>query len=366
MRRPGTGRRVHGPYQHGNKSRILIVTLSGGKRTTRYESFDTRAEAEAAIAGAQDVAQGVTVSMAMEAWLEMKRAKGLGANTVDTYRGMLERILGTAMKRPVRYLRHRGEELYLRAQVYPAGHARAGQSRAVDTHRNSLERAVEFGEWCVKRKFLRTNPFAEVEPVGQRRLGVDKTILTTDESRQLEAWCIEHAADPNVEFRDVVLTLAYLYLGTRASELVKRNVRDIDDDGTVLRIGKTKTAAGQRSFRLPALLRDMLADLTRGRAADEPIFLGDRGKRISRVVVWKHIRAICRAAGVTVVGPQGLRRTSSSIATEALESPLAVAAHLGHATGKAPAVTTRHYVSRDAAAAAGVEQRLRVLQGGRR
>jgi len=359
MRR--TGPRAHGPYKHGDRWRIHIVTSRGGTRSTRYESFDTRAEADAAIEAARDEKQGVTVSQAIEAWLDSKRARGRPEVTISTYRDMLARILGSVMSRPVRYIAGRGAELYAAARVYPDGHAKAGQARAVDTHRNSLGRARDFGRFCTKQKWLRANPFADVEPVGARVVGADKVTLSTDESRRLEAWCIAHGTNQHA-----VLTLAYLYLGTRASELWKRNVRDIDDAGTVLRVGKTKTAAGRRHFRLPDVLRDLLADLVRDKAPDDPIFTNELGARMGRTTAWERVREVCQAAGVGAIGPQAIRRTSASVAAEAGEMPLAIARHLGHATGDAPAVTTRSYVSRDAATTSSIERRLRVLQGGRR
>lgn len=77
-----------------------------------------------------------------------------------------------------------------------------------------------------------------------------------------------------------------------------------------------------------------------------------------------HARRLCRAAGVPELGPQALRRTQATLATEAGETGLAVARHLGHATGAAPAVTGRSYVGREAARAAAVERGMVVLRGG--
>ena len=61
-----------------------------------------------------------------------------------------------------------------------------------------------------------------------------------------------------------------------------------------------------------------------------------------------------------------LRRTQPTLATDAGATGLMVAQHLGHAVGKAPAVTHRSYVERDAARGAAIDRGLRVLQGGRR
>jgi hypothetical protein len=86
---------------------------------------------------------------------------------------------------------------------------------------------------------------------------------------------------------------------------------------------------------------------------------------MSRNVARKRVRAVLAAAGVTVLPPQALRRTQSSLATEAGETALAVARHFGHAVGAAPKTTTQSYIDRDAATAAQGERALRVIRGGR-
>lgn len=78
------------------------------------------------------------------------------------------------------------------------------------------------------------------------------------------------------------------------------------------------------------------------------------------------MRECCKAAGVTVVPPQALRRTNATMASEISETPLAIARHLGHTTGAAPAVTTRSYVARGSEDRRRVARTLKVLQGGRR
>jgi len=89
-------------------------------------------------------------------------------------------IVGSLMQRPVRALNHRGAELYAAAQVKPNG-----KPRAADTHQDALSVAKDFGAFCVEQRWLRVNPFAEVEPVGRKVEGADKPRLTVDESRRL-------------------------------------------------------------------------------------------------------------------------------------------------------------------------------------
>jgi integrase/recombinase XerC len=298
------------------------------------------------------------VSAAIEAFLAAARDRGLAAATLESYEDRLTALLGAIGGRPVRYLAGRGAALYAAAQA----------GRAADTHRNALAIAQQFGRWLAKRRWLRADPFADVEPVGRRVLGADKPRHTVDESRQLQARCHElGAGDPGA-----VITLAYLLLGERASELVGCDVRDMDDGGWLLWIRGTKTAAARRRLLVPPELVPLLVDLAGERPGDQPLFVSEAsrrwpaGRRWTRHMAYNHVRRLCRAAGVPELGPQGLRRTQADLAEAAGETGLAVALQLGHARGKAPAVTHRAYVSRDVARAAAVERGMRVLQGGRR
>lgn len=116
--------------------------------------------------------------------------------------------------RPLRWLSTRGEELYAAAQI----------ERSADTHQAELSLAKQLGDLCVKQRWLRSNPFTLIEPVGRKTHGSTKPRLRVDESRKLRAYCHSLGADQHA-----ILTLAYLLLGSRASELVKRDVRDLDD-----------------------------------------------------------------------------------------------------------------------------------------
>ncbi len=356
MGRPRSSRpRVFGPYKHGDKWRVHVVTRSGGKRTTSYETFASRDLAEALVAGARDEAQGITVAAAVKAFLDDKRARGKAEKTLIAYANRLDAMVGHVPQRPVRYLNGRGAELYERAQVYPKGHRRAGKRRSDDTHRNILELAVMLGAFCVKRKWLRVNPWAEVEPVGKRRHGADKIRLTLDESRKLEVFCIARSHD-----KYAVLTLGYLYLGARESELTKRVVRDVDDGGRLLWINRTKTLAGDRRLIVPEPLAGMLRSLCARRGPDAPLFLNERGQRLSESMAWWRVREVCKAAGVPVVPPQALRRTNATLATAAGAAGPIVAAHLGH--GRGTGVAKRSYVERGGMEAAGAARARRALR----
>ena len=341
--------RAYGPYKHGNKWRVHFVDRSGGGRSTTYEIFDAEADAQRCRDGANDEARGVTVSAAIAAFLEAKRTQGRARLTISTYEGRLTLFLAKYLTRPVRAIANRSAELYDAAIA----------NHSADYHRNMLAVAGIWAKWCVKRRWLRSNPFAEVEPVGRRVLGADKARLTVDESRKLEAWCLARRD------QDAALTLGYLYLGPRCSELAQRSVRDLDDGGSLLWIGKTKSVAGRRKLRVPIALGELLRQLCADRPGDSPIFVDSKGKRMTRNAARPRVRAVCALAGVPVLPPQALRRTQASLATEAGETALAVARHLGHSTSGAPKVTAQAYIERDAAVAAQGERALRVIQGGR-
>jgi integrase len=342
--------RVNGPYKHGRKWRIQFTRGSGVSRETSYETFATEAAAEAGYAAATDAAQGVTVKAAMEQYLAECKARGLAETTLSNYEDRLQCLLGPVLGRPVRSVLSRAAELY----------AATWAGRSADTHRHGLVVGRLWGRWCVKHGLLRVNPFAEVEMVGRKVVGADKSRLTVDEGRKLEAWCLAHPTD-----QGAILTLGYLYLGSRASELVRRDVRDLDDSGRLLWIRKTKSEAGRRRLKIPDELRALLLALAAGRASDAPLFTGRGGRQWSRYSARREVLRVLKAAGVPVLPPQALRRTQSTLATEAGETALAVARHLGHATGEAPAVTGRSYVGRDAATEAKQERGLVLLRGGK-
>lgn len=342
--------RAHGPYRHGNKWRVHFVSGSGRDRTTTYEVFASRADAQKCHDDATDEAQGLTVGAAIEAFIKVKRAQGKAPLTIVAYEQRLGILLAEYLRRPIRSIAHRGTELY----------AGVLEGRSADGHQNLLVAGRLWARWCVKQGWLRADPFIDVEPVGRRVHGADKARLTVDESRKLEAWCLAHQGD-----QGAVLTLGYLYLGARCTELACRDVRDLDDDGRVLVIGKTKTRAGRRKLAIPEALRDMLHAWCASRPGDAPIFTDARGERMGRNAARKHVRRVCAAAGVTILPPQAIRRTWASLADEVSVAPLEIARGLGHASVAAPKVTEQAYLERGSVAAAQGERALRVIRGGR-
>jgi integrase len=347
MRPRRDGVKVYGPYERGNLWRVHVVTTSGGARTTAYESFDTLAEAEAFIDGARDEAQGVTLRMAVDEFVDEKKRSGLAATTIENYEHRLWRLLGLpkTATRPVRWVSLRGPELY-KASI---------GTGAADTHINGLNVGRMWGNWCVEQKYLRANPFAKVKKVGRKRKGSTKERLSVDESRRLEAHCFANAGD-----QDCVLTYGYLMLGKRASELVRLRVCDLDDNGWMVRILDAKSAASIGSIPVSPELREMLIGLAKGRAPDARLFVNLNGRPMTRYVARDRVKAVLKAAGVTVMPPQALRRTFVDNANRQGVALRTIAEMAGHTS---TAVTERSYMSPDQKQAGLVERNLKAVRG---
>jgi len=323
--------RIHGPYKHGDRWRCILVDKDGnrGRRT-----FATRRAAEDYAEAARGETGGVTIGKAVRVFLERMKVRGLKPASVTSAEDRLDVMLDldTNGSRPVRWLRDRGGELYERAQ----------EGRAPDTHRNALAVGKAFGKFCVKQRWLRDNPFSDVEGAGRRRKG--KAQLGVDEARKLTELCLSMGPQP-----EAVAVLAALLLGPRASEVIERDVRDLDDGGRLLWIRDSKSEAGKRAIEVPEVLRPLLLALAKDRIAAAPLFWDRRGKRPSRHWVLNHCRRLCKLAGVPVVSAHGLRGTHGSLARRGGATAELVAAQLGHAH---VGVTNAAYITRQAAQAA--------------
>lgn len=344
--------RVHGPYRKGQRWRVVVVRRAG-ETDRRIYSYATEAEALAAKAvlerKAAESNEAHTVNTAVDAYLAMLdgRVKSgeLRAATVER-NGYHLRSMLQLDKRGDRDLR----------TLTPAMGARLYEERtgAVDTHRNGLSVAKAFGAWCVVQGWLKASPFAGVKGKGRRRRG--KPRLTHSESVALSDVCLARAES------DVgaVVTLAYLLLGVRANELLTRQVRDLDADGWIFRVDKSKTADSTRELAVPSTLRPHLLRLAAGRPALAPLFEACTHRRRTADWAREQVARLCKLAQVPNATPQGLRATSATLARESGASAEDVARSLGHSVE----VSNRHYVDQDRAEAAMRARALRVLQGG--
>lgn len=325
MRTTNDGPRIYGPYQHGKRWR-LEIRRGGGKD---YESFETKEDAEGVKAALERRATGLSIEDAVEQFVKVKQARGLKSTTTSTTRHKLRALFG------LKDGKTGGPIAALNAAKAAALYKALQAEVAVDTHRNTLMEARGFGSWAVTEGLLKSNPFAAVQAVGQRNKG--KFQLSIDESRRYLQKGLELAQAGDVAALAAVLPLL---LGLRASEVVMREVRDLDDRGRVLRVPMGKTANARRAVLLPAVVRERLAKLAEGKRPGDRLF-----PDATRFWLAYHVGRICGLAKVPEVCPHGLRGTHASLSVRAGATSEVVAATLGHSPKQVKAVTEGVYIT---------------------
>lgn len=215
--------------------------------------------------------------------------------------------------------------------------ARSGKKREAATHRHYLALAKGFFAWAESQNFVHENPFKKVRPIG--RVSAGKTQLSFDEGERFIAAALRLYEEGN----DVLAlaSLVALMMGFRVSEVLGRQVRDLDGNGTYLRVGEGKTKNARRCLRVPAVLRPHLSRLAQDKPPTAPLFGAARdGKPLCRQMMNSAVHRVCKAAGVPLVCPHSLRGLWASISVESGALPDMVAAALGHGSFT---MTARHY-----------------------
>jgi integrase len=340
-----SGQKVHGPYPHRNKWRLVVQAADGSRE---YLAFSTEAQARARKTALLKEIAGRTVSDAVQEFVVDKREGGLRSGTVKVSEFRLRAFFQLDAEvdgRSMPYAETGGRLEDLRPKTCEQLYRAMVTTCAVDTHRNALAVAKTFGAWCVKQGWIATNPLAEITGTGQRNRG--KKQLRIDEARKLVDVCLRKA---NAGDEAAVGVLTAFLLGLRASEVTDRVVRDLDDNGRLLWIEFGKTRRSRRTLEVPALLRPYLLALAKGRAPDAQLIsrtISRRsGKKRDRYWLAHHVERLCTDAGVPVVCTQSLRGLHASVATEAGATSHVVASALGHSS---PAVTHAHYIDGDTA-----------------
>jgi len=133
--------------------------------------------------------------------------------------------------------------------------------------------------------------------------------------------------------RDAAILELFYSCGLRISELAKLPLRELSlDEGAVRVRGKgSKVRLVPLGSRAIEKIRAWLAVRNAGKVRDDTLFLGSRGKRMSRTSVWQIVKRCARAANIRQnVTPHMLRH---SFATHLLDNGAdlrAVQEMLGH------------------------------------
>jgi integrase len=235
-----------------------------------------------------------------------------------------------------------------------------GEPISVAYHRAALINARSFLNWCIEQGWLEFNPLAKVKGIGKRNAG--KTQLTIDETRRLYAYCFAKADAGDASALGVLMALT---MALRSADLCRRVVRDLDHDGTVLRVSGAKSKASNRPRAITAELQPMVARLVAGRPPGEALFktpYTTSGHHTHRWLQQAMVR-FCEAAGVPYVCPHALKGIAGTIQAELGDTSDRIAAHLSH---EETATTMAHYVKPAAVEEAQLERALKVMQGGKK
>jgi integrase/recombinase XerD len=257
----------------------------------------------------------------------LQAERGLAANTVQSYRSDLARLLSfcQARRRTAQSLTQ-GDLVDLLGQMRAEGLAPRSVARAVHALRG-------FFRFSVREGFIEADPTEHI--VAPRAFKALPRFLTLS---QVEALLEAPDVDTALGLRDrAILELLYA-TGLRASELTGLRVADLDlDVGLVKCFGK---GSKERLVPLGRQARDWVVrflaaarpELTRGRAAStDRLFVNSRGGRLSRMGLWGIVRRYAVAVGVEkVLTPHVLRHSFATHLLERGADLRSLQAMLGH------------------------------------
>jgi integrase len=357
--------RVDGtPYPHGRRWRVRVVDADGKRRYPR--SFATRELAEAYIKilkAELERAQASgdrTLDQAIDAYEQELKARGNRESSWKETPRRLRRFFPDFDTSLALLTKASCEERYttLRETNIQKGKNPDGTPRMVplapDSHRNYLLEARSFLRWCHEEKgWLTENPLEGVRGQGKRRHGKKQPRL--DEARRWKARALQLARGGDA---GAVAAMMTMMMGLRASEITKRVVRDLDDDGQLLWIEDAKTEASNAPVEVPEELQPFLVRLAKDRAADELLF-GRHWRDWPR----ENVQRICADVGIPSITAQGMRGMAATLAGLTRRGSLDEAARL--LRHEDASTTERSYADRASMAAARRRAGLEVLDGGK-
>lgn len=180
--------------------------------------------------------------------------------------------------------------------------------RTVKKHLNAISAGVES---AVRLGLREANPVPRVLKSLSRKRSPQRR--ETKALRAAEVRKLISAADTPLE---KTLLNVLFFGGLRISEALNLNIADIifDDSGAKLTLRNTKnnTDAIQPFSLKPALeIANLVSQRNReGAQNDDPLFVGQFGKRLDRKVAYKMFQRLCKSAGVGQHGTHTGRKTS--------------------------------------------------------
>lgn len=196
-----------------------------------------------------------------------------------------------------------------------------------------------FFRFLIRNKVIKADPLAGV--TGPRVGKAIPVFLTVDETFAL----LEAPGEQDTfRLRDTAMLELLYSTGMRVSELVSRNLTDLDFNEEVLKVrGKGRkeriVPVGRPALEalqawLPQRQQLLIACVARGKAAsDKALFLNSRGGRLTVRSVERFVRAYGERAGITqIVTPHALRHSFATHMLEMGADLRSVQELLGHAS----------------------------------
>lgn len=255
----------------------------------------------------------------------LRHQRRLAAGTLATYRNALELLVSLNGGAPLASL----EPAQVRRHVAQL-HARGLSGR---TLAKTLSAWRGLYRWLARHKDLQLDPVQGVRAPKSRR-SLPK-VLSVEQTQQLLD------ADPGAlaaQVRDQAMFELMYSSGLRLAELVSLNTGDgaLDLRASQVTVtgkgGKTRTVPVGAKARV-ALQRWLAARATMARPREAALFVGARGRRISRSLVNLRLKAMARRQGVdTAIHPHMLRHSFATHMLQSSQDLRAVQEMLGHSS----------------------------------
>ena len=361
-------KRVIGPTWLPSRERWRVIVKSPGeaKEEDRERSrlFVDQHEADAYAEGvAKKLAllSSCTIGVAIEMYEPFLEAKGTGeVSRKETCRRMRAFFEEVKDRKISRLLPEECAELYVK---FTKRKKKNGDTISSDYQLNTLAEAKTFCRWWVKQGWTTTSPIEDVEPIGQREVGKDQ--MTGDEATALFKWCLWRAHRDDHAALAIMMALS---MGLRTSDLTKRMVRDVDLNGTALRVGlerrrRSKSKKGDRARRIPVALQPLVRKVIEGRDKTEVLFPAD-SESGHHCKSWLRaaMKRFCDHAGIPYFCPHSLKGTAGTALAEGGELADRIAEFLSHEDKR---TSERNYIAEGAVANGQVERNFEVLAGGK-
>lgn len=253
----------------------------------------------------------------------IKLEKRLSANTVESYMRDLEQFAHFVLRMwdvPPRKVESQMIERYM-AWLYDRGCEKSSQARA-------LSGLKSFFNYLLLTDAIESSPLEFIEmPKFSRRL---PDVLSTAEIDRILA-AIDRTTPKGVR-DDAMLELLYS-CGLRVSELISLRLCDLFfGEGYIRVIGKGDK---QRLVPISAAARDRiqlyLEKRRSARTGEEVVFLNNRGKQLTRVMIFTILKEAARRAGITKrISPHTFRHSFATHLLEGGASIRQVQEMLGH------------------------------------